>query len=394
MSNELIRTKCDGGVLGCFGWYSCYLDYIEKIRDKNNGKFYCGFCAFKLSRNTRDVIETEYNKELVTKSDPLMMAYVLGALYSCLCKIVVRDRIGFEVKTKDGSKVLRIVDNEYQFTFNFSPVIAGYIDNNKNLLDFIKKNAVETTKPEIPEMTPLEYQYFLCAFFVFSSDIDWSVPSLTAVSDSREFLEKISSKIPVPGVIVKYKQNFELVYSNANFVDFMGLDLFRDVNHDFSDHFNTRKFCENWNCAGGAGAVPEFQWKKVLSEAIAPSKAHFSDSGFDLHLVKKLHSVGNVTYFDTGIAVQCPRGYYFEVYPRSSMTKTGYMLANSVGVIDYGYTNSIIIGLKRDDSCSEITLPARLVQIIPKRLTLMTSKEVTSFSETTRGGGGFGSTGN
>ena len=396
MSSQLIRVKCDGGVLGCYGRYSCFSDYAEKIRDKNGGKFYCGFCLHKLSRISVNVIESEYNQEMVGKKDSLMAAYILGALYACVNRITesIDDNVAVVIKNRNLTRTLRVLGDEYQFVGSVSPVLAGSISGNRNLTEFIRKYAAEKTMSEIPEMEPLDYQYFLCGFFTFSSDIDWSAPSLTATCNSKEFLEKISGKIPVQNVILKKKKKFSLVYSNANFLDFMGLDLFRDVPDNFREDFNIRNFYNKWNNIDQSITSHEFCWGKVLPEAIAPSKAHFSDSGFDLHLVKKLHTIGNVTYFDTGIAVQCPRGYYFEVYPRSSLTKTGWMLANSVGVIDYGYTNSIIIGLKRDDSCIDIPLPARLVQMIPKRLTLLMPKEVTTFTETTRGGGGFGSTGN
>ena len=50
--------------------------------------------------------------------------------------------------------------------------------------------------------------------------------------------------------------------------------------------------------------------------------------------------------------------------PRSSISKTGYMLANSVGVIDRTYTGNVLVPLiKVDKSMPDLILPARVVQL-------------------------------
>ena len=74
-----------------------------------------------------------------------------------------------------------------------------------------------------------------------------------------------------------------------------------------------------------------FKYIKVHKDAIAPSKNHPLDTGFDLYLIKKIKEYNNVSYFDTGIAVRPPNGYYFDLVGRSSIAKTGWMLANNIG---------------------------------------------------------------
>ena len=68
--------------------------------------------------------------------------------------------------------------------------------------------------------------------------------------------------------------------------------------------------------------------------AVIPLKAHPSDIGYDLtaiSLVKKLTE--QTSLFDTGLAMTPPIGYYFEIIARSSISKTGYILSNSIGII-------------------------------------------------------------
>jgi dUTP pyrophosphatase len=92
--------------------------------------------------------------------------------------------------------------------------------------------------------------------------------------------------------------------------------------------------------------------------------------------------------------VQPAFGWYFEVVPRSSIAKTGYMLANSVGVIDRGYVGEILVPLvKIDPNAPDIVLPARIAQLIPRPIISAQLELVEEIASTPRGQGGFGSSG-
>ncbi len=136
-----------------------------------------------------------------------------------------------------------------------------------------------------------------------------------------------------------------------------------------------------------------FKYIKTHPNAIAPTKSHKTDSGFDLTLISVYKKYNNVTLYDTGIKIQPPDGYYFDLVPRSSIIKTGYMLANSVGIIDQDYQGNIYVPLiKIDKSKPDIELPCRLVQLILRKVIDVTGKEVRDFDEETdRNTGGFGS---
>jgi deoxyuridine 5'-triphosphate nucleotidohydrolase len=141
-------------------------------------------------------------------------------------------------------------------------------------------------------------------------------------------------------------------------------------------------------------SIPEFKWKRTLENAVEPTKNIPSDSGYDLTVISKIKELNGVSYYDTGICVEPPTGFYFDVVGRSSISKTGWMLANNIGIIDATYRGSIIVALVRvNDNADEIKLPMRLVQMIPRSLILMNNIEVDSLSDTVRGSGGFGSSG-
>ena len=137
-----------------------------------------------------------------------------------------------------------------------------------------------------------------------------------------------------------------------------------------------------------------FKWKRLVPEAVAPYKAFRSDSGYDLTLISLVKKVGDVSFFTTGIAVEPPVGYYFDLVGRSSISKTGYSVANCVGIIDHGYRGPIIVALRKHDQLSaDLPLPCRLVQLIPRKVIPMVPIECESLGSTLRDYGGFGSSG-
>ena len=143
--------------------------------------------------------------------------------------------------------------------------------------------------------------------------------------------------------------------------------------------------------APGCGLMCKY--KLTHENATPPVRAHPSDSGFDLTLIQELKSVGDVTFYDTGVQVSPPHGYYFNLVPRSSISKTGYMLANSIGVIDQNYRGNIIVPLRKVHKDSDdIELPAKVVQIVPMQWYHVSMLASDDLENTERGEGGFGST--
>jgi dUTP pyrophosphatase len=160
-----------------------------------------------------------------------------------------------------------------------------------------------------------------------------------------------------------------------------------------------RALYEDWSTwvpglTGHHGRDVLFRWVKTLPAARPPTKAHASDSGYDITLIEPGRRVGAVQFYRTGLKIQPSFGWYFDLVPRSSITKTGYILANSVGVIDRTYVGEILVPLiKVDPKAPELELPARVAQVIPRPIVHAEFVEVESLDESLRGSGGFGSTG-
>src|SRR5690625_1177990 len=85
----------------------------------------------------------------------------------------------------------------------------------------------------------------------------------------------------------------------------------------------------------------EVGFKRLDESAIIPSKAHASDSGFDLYALEDtIIEPGETAVVPTGIAVKLPAGYEAQIRPRSGVTaKT--KLRVQLGTIDNEYTGDI-----------------------------------------------------
>lgn len=124
------------------------------------------------------------------------------------------------------------------------------------------------------------------------------------------------------------------------------------------------------------------------------------DSGFDLYTPKSFAIMGHETgTLDTMVSCAVygddgePQPYY--MYPRSSISKTPLRLANSVGIIDSGYRGHLMGKLDNiDRSAYVVSNNARYLQLCSHNLLPFKSIRIVSdLDETTRGTGGFGSTG-
>lgn len=121
-------------------------------------------------------------------------------------------------------------------------------------------------------------------------------------------------------------------------------------------------------------------------------KKNEHDSGYDLR-VMSMKEENDYLICDFGIMLEPPQDHYFELFPRSSLFKTGYILTNSVGVIDNSYRGHVKAILRKIGEGKKIEIGDRICQIILKKQILSVPVRCDKLSETERGNGGFGSTG-
>ena len=139
---------------------------------------------------------------------------------------------------------------------------------------------------------------------------------------------------------------------------------------------------------------------KIVNKSEYPSPAYATpySAGVDLKAnIKESVTLGSLerTMIPTGLFIQLPEGYEAQVRPRSGLAaKHGITVTNSPGTIDADYRGEVcvlLVNLSKEPFTIE---PGeRIAQMVIARHEHVEWEEVEKLDESSRGAGGFGSTG-
>jgi len=145
--------------------------------------------------------------------------------------------------------------------------------------------------------------------------------------------------------------------------------------------------------------IPDFCAQHYMSKNNNFAGAYSSDSGLDLIVPEDVNieflKVGKVNY-----KIRCEminnetgRNAPYYVYPRSSISNTDFMLANSVGIMDLNYRGPVMAKFRCFNPNNDVIKHmSKMVQICSPDLSPFTVKLVSELSQSDRGENGFGST--
>lgn len=138
--------------------------------------------------------------------------------------------------------------------------------------------------------------------------------------------------------------------------------------------------------------------KKLHPNAILPTYGSAEAAGADLYACLDetvTIAPGEVYWVPTGIALEVPKGCAGLVYARSSLgAKRGLAPANKVGVVDSDYRGEIKVVLLNHSKQTQTLEPGeRVAQFVITPVLTPMYEEVEELTDTSRGTGGFGSTG-
>ena len=141
----------------------------------------------------------------------------------------------------------------------------------------------------------------------------------------------------------------------------------------------------------------DLPFRRLRPEGQLPSAQHPGDAGLDLRAAEGITvKPGERAMVSTGVAVAIPDGHAGLVLPRSGLaSKRGLTLANAPGLIDAGYRGEVICAVVNLDphDAVEISAGDRIAQLVVVPLAAVTPVFVEELPVSTRGAGGFGSTG-
>ena len=145
--------------------------------------------------------------------------------------------------------------------------------------------------------------------------------------------------------------------------------------------------------------------KKLHPDAILPTRGSEKAAGLDLFawfpepelpaMRRMPLSPGERHLFATRIAVEIPEGFEGQIRPRSGMAwRNGVTVLNAPGTIDSDFRGELgVLLINHGQLEVTITHGDRIAQLVIAPVTKAQVIEVDELSDTTRGDGGFGSTG-
>tara|TARA_B100001750_G_C15327708_1_gene505578 strand:+ start:449 stop:886 length:438 start_codon:yes stop_codon:yes gene_type:complete len=122
---------------------------------------------------------------------------------------------------------------------------------------------------------------------------------------------------------------------------------------------------------------------------------HDGDAGLDLYILENQEILpGETKLIKLGISCQPEDGVAYFLFPRSSISKTPLRLSNSIGLIDAGYRGEIMAPCDNiKDIKYEVEEGQRLFQLVASNCSPISYDIVDELDISSRGDGGFGSTG-
>jgi dUTP pyrophosphatase len=139
------------------------------------------------------------------------------------------------------------------------------------------------------------------------------------------------------------------------------------------------------------------RFRRLNEAARPPAQAHDGDAGYDLYAAEAtIIAPGDRATVGTAIAVAIPEGHAGLVVPRSGIAaRHGISLVNGPGLIDAGYRGELRVLLLNTDRDEPFRVEPgdRIAQLVLVKVEAPRLEESESLDETTRGTGGFGSSG-
>jgi dUTP pyrophosphatase len=411
-SHAKVKIKCQFEITdNCVGINELqYRDAMNNI-ERNDGKYICLHCSryIKSSGSDNPNCQYHYDRDLLKIIDTNEKAYLLGWIASdgtikkdswtiqiaidkidIRCLEELRDIVCENIPVKPKTNT-----NLFYFDINSRQVCEDacrHLQINRGK----KSDVVKFPNLDNDELT----WAFLRGYFDGDGSIvnyeNTSTPNCSISSNSESMLKSIGEFAKIPYKLYKA----DIYYFGTNCIDFLGKlydpsSIYR-LQRKYEAYIDWITWKYYTRSPNTSLRYPECYLFKTDKDAILPSKSKTSDVGYDLSIIKEeTKMMNNIILYDTGLKIRVQHGLYAEVIPRSSLSKSGYMLANSIGIIDPNYNGNIFIALiKVIPDAPEIKFPFRCCQLIFRKQYHVNLIEVAEpFDETSRNEGGFGSTG-
>jgi|SaaInlV_125m_DNA_1040241.scaffolds.fasta_scaffold11756_3 deoxyuridine 5'-triphosphate nucleotidohydrolase len=333
-------------------------------------------------------IKVDYFKVI----DSELKAYNLGNILFNIKEVFIVDKVCNKIQVYTGGsdelcRSLNITQNvaDDYITIDSIEVISDigkYFDTN----DFNDHTNIDFGK--FLKICDKKYTIgFLRAFYEKNGKISEIDGKSTCVITcyNNENITYFADYFNVPYISSNMFNLYKITYTGVNILDIVGAIYINHTSSNTTPYSDFKKLINN--------EKPSIKYIKMHEIAVEPAKANYSDVGYDLTAIGIQKKINKKTILcNTGIKLDIPIGYYVEIVPRSSIIKSGYMLGNSIGIIDCSYKGELFIALvKIDDESPDIVFPFKCCQLIVRKQVFPDMLLISDMEESKRGSGGFGS---
>ena len=136
--------------------------------------------------------------------------------------------------------------------------------------------------------------------------------------------------------------------------------------------------------------------QKINNDAVIPHYVHRGDAGMDLYSVEEvILAAGERKLIGTGLKFEIPMGFELQVRPKSGLAANfGVTVLNTPGTVDSGYRGEVkVILYNSSKNDYQVKRGEKIAQAVIAKYEEAEIEEATELGETSRGDGGFGSTG-
>lgn len=141
---------------------------------------------------------------------------------------------------------------------------------------------------------------------------------------------------------------------------------------------------------------PTIKFKKLHASAVLPTYQTVGSAGADLRSVEEVVlAPGEIRAVSVGFAVAIPQGFEIQIRPRSGLAlNRGVTVHNSPGTVDSDFRGEVKVILANfGQAYFKVSAGDRIAQAVVANVVQATYEETEGLDNTTRGSGGFGSTG-
>lgn len=282
---------------------------------------------------------------------------------------------------------INILNNKNILTF-----MCGYIElNSKLIMPHINNLSENDTGNTIYKKQSIKYSYnklninydnnlpYLIIFFR-KRDNDILQKLLNYINNFCKIQYEINIQLIIYN---KIKYNTKLIFQDYNVLNILSKIFNSDVNTNEIDEYlynmyinlsNFKYISFNSDNDYTYSLLPKCKINLINQSAIFPTKENASDIGYDIHIIKRYKTISEkIIIYDTGIQILPKFGYYYELIPTFNLSTTGYILSNSVGIInpinkDNTKKTLLITLIKVDKTMQDINLPFKCCQLLLKEI--------------------------